>query len=153
MFYCGSIILVQVTLTEAEHAQFMGWLRTLRDRWGLTGWIATIYEAVKRQAESEGAVTEVGRDLDSERIAQARAAVAREIRDKALAAPDRLTATWLAAQLQPIIFAGDPIYRKPEAPNTRTVPETDTPLEPPTSAGELFQLDPAPSFDIPAGGA
>jgi len=148
-----SMRLVQVTLTEAEHAMFMGWLRILRDRWGLTGWIATIYEAVKRQAEAEDAAPSVGRDLDAEKLAQVRGEIARELRDTLIAAPDRLSIAFVAAQLQPIIFEGNRSAERAalaaEDRGERTLAPVLQP-DPPSAPGEMFKLDPAQSFDIPA---
>lgn len=41
---------VPLNMTLEDHARFMGWIATLKEAYGTTGTIATIYEAVRREA-------------------------------------------------------------------------------------------------------
>lgn len=55
---------VRFPLTLADHAVFMERLKLLQKRFGTPGAIATIMEATRRQAESEQAMPQTGRNMD-----------------------------------------------------------------------------------------
>jgi ParB-like chromosome segregation protein Spo0J len=94
---------VPVVLTVADHALFVERLKILQKRFGTGGTIATITEAVKRQAEAEeGVPIQVGKPLDDLAVKRARRSVAVEFRNlvSQLGTERQYTGLWLIAQME-----------------------------------------------------
>lgn len=72
---------VPLVLTIADHQMFVERLKILQKKFGTGGTIATIVEAVKRQAESETEAPIVGKMLDETQIKRVRRALAVEFRN------------------------------------------------------------------------
>jgi hypothetical protein len=77
-----------ILLTIQDHALFVGWIKTLRQKYGTTGSVATIFEAVKRQAESEEGAARLGRDVSAEELARIKRELVVEIRAVIASTPD-----------------------------------------------------------------
>lgn len=78
---------VPLVMSLEDHVQFVERLAVLRKRYGTSGTVVTILEAVRRQAGAEEEATAVGRDLDAEQVAKIRRAVVVEVRDFILTDP------------------------------------------------------------------
>lgn len=100
---------IPLVFTLEQHAEFIGWLKTLQKRWNVKGTLATVYAAVKRQAEAEVTATAplTGSPITEDvRVAERRAALT-EFRDLiiTLGADKEFRGTWLLGQLQGTIAA------------------------------------------------
>lgn len=78
---------VPLVMTVADHAKFVERLNVLRKRYGINGTVATVVEAVRRQAEAEEGAERVGRDLNAEEVRRIRRELVVELRDLILTDP------------------------------------------------------------------
>ena len=136
---------VPLLFTKEQHVLFVGWLKTLQKKWNVTGTFATVYAAVKRQAEAEdaGTVTVVGEPLTEEvRVAERRSAL-NEFLGLILSTggPDReFRGLWLIAQLEGMMYAQK--ASKPVAGGS-----TPAPVEAPMIPFETVPEGPAPEAE------
>jgi hypothetical protein len=110
---------VPLVLTIADHAMFVERVKLLQQRFGTGGSIATITEAVKRQAEVESAAGPVtGKSLDEAAVHAAKREVIKELRDLiSTFPPDRsFTATWLMAQFERVVPYRAPLVEETAVP-------------------------------------
>lgn len=102
---------VPLVMSLSEHAEFVERLVVLRKAFGTTGNVATIIEAVRRQAEAEEGAEHVGRDLSGESEAQVRRKLVVELRDLLLTDPryEELT----RSQMLGVLEAAQPMIVSP----------------------------------------
>lgn len=78
---------VPLVMTLADHASFVEWLGILRKRFGTSGTVATIFEAIRRQATAEDEAVKVGRDINEEQRYEVRRELVVSLRDIAMTDP------------------------------------------------------------------
>lgn len=109
---------VPLVMTLAEHAAFVDQVKTLSKRYGTSGTIATITEAVKR----EHARGETAPDADA--IYAAKRSVVVELRDYVASLGDRsFSGTWLMAQLERLVPYREVAPATPEVAGQQTLDE------------------------------
>lgn len=101
---------VPLVLTIADHAMFVERLKVLQRAFGTTGTIATVAEAIKRQAEAEAAGTQItGRALDDGAQKAIRYESLKELRDTFTSLPDEaMTRSRIYSILQHALEANRP---------------------------------------------
>jgi hypothetical protein len=124
---------IPLVFTAADHALFVGWLKTLQKRWSISGTMATVYAAVKRQAEAEEGAVRVGAPITQEASAQERQHALGEFRDliTTLGLAREYKGGWLVEQLN--LQIGQlvaPAVVEQAAPTTEDLPEGEDPMLP-----------------------
>jgi len=128
---------IPLTYTVEDHARFVGWLKVLQKRWGTSGTMVTVYEAVRRQVEAEeGGVIATGDTLSGDSRALERYAALKDLRDLMLTlGTDRdYKGTWVVAQIQGAMAAtgvrpGVPVEAAVAAESADSLPDDTEPEE------------------------